>query len=116
MKRRIAIFLMIVSTILPALIYAQSEPSKPKSEKWFRLEPNEVYVAEFFLKPSEAKELELSSKEPLSVVLKTDANSTLKQGKGYVRLTQKGTDNSIQKQSKSYRSSVIPLLTPISSR
>ena len=94
MKKQIVILCMI-NMFLSVGVYSQSEPSRPKSEKWFKLEPNDVYVEDLLLKPSETKEIEISTEEPLSVGLKTDASSNLKQGKKYVRLTQKGTEYSI---------------------
>ena len=94
MKKQIVV-LCLLNMIFSVCAYSQSEPSKPKSEKWFRLEPNNVYVEDLLLKPGETKEIEISTEEPLSVGLQTDASLDLKKGKKYVRLTQKGTEYSI---------------------
>ena len=50
-----------MNLIFSVCAYSQSEPSNPKSEKWFRLEPGNVYVEDLLLKPSETKESEIST-------------------------------------------------------
>ncbi len=89
MKKQIVV-LCLLNMIFSVCAYSQSEPSKPKSEKWFRLEPNNVYVEDLLLKPSETKEIEISTEEPLSVGLRTDVSLDLKKGKNMFGLHKRG--------------------------
>ena len=81
---------------LSVCVYSQSEPSRPKSEKWFKLEPNDVYVEELLLKPNETKEIEISTGEPLSVGLQTDASADLKKGKNSFGSRKRGQSIGLQ--------------------
>ena len=95
MKETRLVIVWLMTTLLSVGVYAQSEPSKAAPEKWFRLEPMDVYIEDFSLPPNETKQIEIATGEPLSVGLKTDASLNLKKGNKYVRLTQMGTAHSI---------------------
>ena len=90
-ERLVIVWLMTM--LFSVSVYAQSEPTNAATEKWFRLEPTDVYVDDFSLRPSETRQIEIATDKPLSVGLKTDASMDLKRGNKYVRLTQKETPN-----------------------